>query len=50
VAELERYATDSDLLDKASTGSLAFANGLENYRAQLAWTRRARKRLTEKRT
>jgi DNA-binding PadR family transcriptional regulator len=50
LAELERYATDSGLAAQSSTGSLAFANGIENYRAQLTWTRRAKQQLKEKRT
>jgi DNA-binding PadR family transcriptional regulator len=48
VEELELYAAESGLLRTPSTGALAFSNGLENYRAQLAWARHARKKLSEK--
>jgi len=45
--ELERYAAESHTLEATNTGALAFANGLEGYRAQLRWARVALKKLSE---
>ena len=47
IFELQRYASANELLEPANTGGLAFANGLEGYRAQLSWARRARRELLE---
>ena len=41
VGDLEKYAAETGFLKSVSTGSLAFTNGLDGYRAHLSWTRRA---------
>jgi len=45
--ELRAFAKQSGLANSFSTGALAFANGIEGYKAQLAWTTRTRKRFME---
>jgi DNA-binding PadR family transcriptional regulator len=47
IGELREYAAQFGLKDSSSTGALAFASGVEGYEAQLAWTKRARRKLTE---
>ncbi len=47
IGELETYAATTDFLKSVNTGSLAFANGVDGYRAHLSWTRRALELLSE---
>lgn len=47
VGELEQYAATTGFLSSVSTGSLAFANGVDGYRAHLSWSRRALELLGE---
>ena len=47
IAELERYAEQTGLLRTTSTGGLAYSNGIEGYKGQLSWARRARRKLME---
>lgn len=47
VRELREYAKVSGLSISSSTGALAFSNGVEGYETQLAWTKRARKKILE---
>jgi DNA-binding PadR family transcriptional regulator len=46
--ELRQYAKISGLANGSSTGALAFASGIDGYRAQLAWVRAASKKFREK--
>jgi len=48
--ELRDYAKEFGLAKAASTGALAFANGIGGYEAQLAWVQSARRRFTETRS
>ena len=45
--ELREYAKQTGMADSISTGALAFANGVEGYAAQVAWIKRARKKIME---
>lgn len=47
VRDLERFMASSGMAGSASTGALAFANGIESYRGHLQWARRARERLSK---
>ena len=47
IVELEHYASSNGMLKTVSTGGLAFTNGIEGFRAQLSWARRARRQLSE---
>ena len=47
IGELERYSRETGLLKTLSTGGLAFANGLHEYKFQLSWARSARRKLME---
>jgi DNA-binding PadR family transcriptional regulator len=47
VDELCEYAKQFEWTKAKSTGALAFASGIEGYETQLAWTKKARKRLME---
>lgn len=47
IGELEMYAASTGFLKSVNTGSLAFANGVDGYRAHLAWARRTLELLAE---
>lgn len=47
VRELRDFAKQTGMEKACSTGALAFASGIEGYEAQLAWIKRARRKLTE---
>ena len=47
IRDLREYAKQPGLAKAVSTGALAFASGIEGYEAQLAWTKRAKKKFTE---
>lgn len=45
ICELEEFASADGLLKSLSTGGLAFASGIQGYKGQLSWARRARRLL-----
>ena len=48
LSDLDHYSAASGLRNAKSTGGLAFLNGVEGYRANLSWVRRARKKLAKR--